>query len=332
MNAKPQFYFQWHFLEQCNLRCKHCYQKDYKPQKADISTLMLIAERIVDAAKRFGVRLRISLTGGEPFMDRDSLYYLLDYFESKDEVAHVGVLSNGTLITDDDITQLKLYKKLKEVQISLDGASAAVHDMTRGKGMFQKAINSIRKLRENGIFTSAMYTITNLNYHEAVEAVALANRINLNAIAVERATPTGPRCTDSMSIPPLKLKEIFSKISHIKKSKQYGDLLIRTSRPLWCLCDGESGGLCPAGFSCLAILHDGTLLPCRRLEIPIGNIITDGLYTPWYTSPVLWSLRNHKLLNGKCAECEHRQSCRGCRAAAYASGNGVMGEDPFCWK
>ena len=23
----PGFYFQWHFLEECNLKCKHCYQK-----------------------------------------------------------------------------------------------------------------------------------------------------------------------------------------------------------------------------------------------------------------------------------------------------------------
>lgn len=27
--TEKEFYFQWHFLNKCNLRCKHCYQEGY---------------------------------------------------------------------------------------------------------------------------------------------------------------------------------------------------------------------------------------------------------------------------------------------------------------
>ena len=109
-------------------------------------------------------------------------------------------------------------------------------------------------------------------------------------------------------------------------------LRIRTSRPLWCLIDPEMGGFCPAGLSCLAILHDGTVLPCRRLEIPIGNIVRDGLYRIWYTSDVLWRLRDKKGLAKGCNGCQWLSNCGGCRAIAHALTGDFMGSDPQCWK
>lgn len=330
---QKSFYFQWHYLEQCNLRCKHCYQSAYTHSQLSDEQLIEIAKKLDIAAARFGVKARVSLTGGEPLLAPITLFKLLDFFESSDNFAHIGILTNGTLITDELADKLSCYNKLKEVQVSLDGATSVTHDLTRGPGAFQKAVSGISCLVKHGIFTSMMYTITTLNYHEAVNALFLAKRLSINAIALERVTPTGPRCTDKMSISPDILKQIFHDVYRYKLSNELSPLIIRTSRPLWALTASEHiGGYCPAGFSCLAILHDGTLLPCRRLEIPIGNVLTDGIFKPWYTSNVLWQLRNRALLNIKCSKCEFVHDCRGCRAAAHSSGNGIMGEDPSCWK
>lgn len=325
------FYFQWHFIEQCNLRCKHCYQSSYTASSRDYNQIFLIAQRIEQAAKAFGVSARISLTGGEPFIDKKLLFRLIEFFSESQHFSHIGILSNGTLITDEDASRLSEYEKLREVQISLDGATPLTHDRTRGDGSFSRARKGIEFLVNHGVFTTAMFTITKINAHEAIDVLRLAYKIGIGAIAVERVTPTGPRCTDSLSISPEDLRHIYEKISSIKSSGVFDPLRIRTSRPLWCLVDESSGGLCPAGLSCLAILHDGTILPCRRLETPIGNVLVDGIFKPWYTSPIMWELRDAGKLNSKCASCKHRCSCRGCRAASYAAGNGLMGEDPFCW-
>jgi len=75
-------------------------------------------------------------------------------------------------------------------------------------------------------------------------------------------------------------------------------------------------------------LHDGTITPCRRLSISIGNALRDSLREVWVTSEVLMKLRDKKSYAGKCGMCHRWASCRGCRAIAYAY-SCSMGEDNF---
>jgi radical SAM protein with 4Fe4S-binding SPASM domain len=103
--------------------------------------------------------------------------------------------------------------------------------------------------------------------------------------------------------------------------------------------DGEtpfpSGG-CAAGISGLTILPDGTVTPCRRLPVPIGNVKKDSLREIWATSDVLQGLRDKSRYTGKCGECSKWSACRGCRAIAFAfsksNGNAsYLAEDPQCF-
>ena len=323
-----EFYFQWHITKKCNLRCSHCYQEDYSAFELPPETLISIADKIIDALKQWDMHGRISLTGGEPFMSK-SLFVLMDKFENSDEISKLGVLSNGTIVTEQIINQLKKYKKLSEIQISLDGANEETHDSIRGTGTFQKTIKSIELLKENNFFISIMFTLTSINKTNIDELLNLCDKLNIDALTVERVTP----CSNSSSnlyVSKEELSKIYNKIAAYKEqNKKYK---IRTSRPLWTLTNHEYGGFCPVGFSSLAILEDGTVLPCRRLNIPIGNILTDSLYKIWYTSDVLWNIRNKKLLKGKCNSCENLSNCSGCRAIAYEITGDYLEEDPQCWK
>ncbi len=96
-----------------------------------------------------------------------------------------------------------------------------------------------------------------------------------------------------------------------------------------------SGG-CAAGVSGLTILPDGTITPCRRLHIPIGNVRQDSLREIWASSSVLKLLRDRSSYNGKCGNCDRWTVCRGCRAIAYAYSrskgkNDFLAEDPQCF-
>jgi radical SAM protein with 4Fe4S-binding SPASM domain len=95
-------------------------------------------------------------------------------------------------------------------------------------------------------------------------------------------------------------------------------------------------GGCAAGISGFTILPDGTVTPCRRLPISIGNVRKDALREIWATSPVLESLRNKHSYKGKCGNCHRWTFCRGCRAIAYAYSqskdeNDFLAEDPQCF-
>ena len=47
---------------------------------------------------------------------------------------------------------------------------------------------------------------------------------------------------------------------------------------------------CAAGTSLLTLLADGTLLPCRRLPIPVGNCTESDMLTLYRSSPLIEEL------------------------------------------
>lgn len=331
-NQKDAFYFQWHFIESCNLRCKHCYQNNYNEDHLSIDTLLIIAQILNDTMGKWKKNGRVSLTGGEPFLKPELLFTLLDYFEKAKNFYWVGLLSNGTLIDHEIAIKLTKYKKLSEIQISIDGASEETHDKIRGKNSFQKAVNAIKILKSKGIYTSIMFTLHEKNKDEVTPMLDLAVDIGVDAITIERITPMSSDDITEFYMQPEELRVVYNQIYEKKIAiEKKSNLKIRVSRPLWTLIDSNLGGFCPAGLTSLSILQDGTVLPCRRLEIPIGNILTDGLYKIWYNSDVLWRLRNKENLTGKCNNCKYIHACGGCRAIAHTINNDFMAEDPQCW-
>jgi len=332
---KEEFYFQWHFMSACNLRCAHCYQEDYQNQNLSLETLMLIAKQISQALAKWNMLGRISLTGGEPFIS-PNLFPLMDYFESDENVKQFDILTNGTCIEAEHIERLKGYKKLRQIQISLDGATAQTHEAVRGSGTFEKSIRTIEDLRKNDIEVSVMFTLMKQNMAEAVDIINLAEIIGANAVTIERVTPCG-NSNISDILTKDEIRHVYEAITE-RANTVSENLTVRRLRPLWIntkhlnLRDNANiGGFCPVGFTSLAILWDGTVLPCRRLNIPIGNVLTDGLFKIWYKSDVLWQIRDKSNLQGKCKDCSKTDRCGGCRAIAYETTGDYMGEDTQCW-
>jgi radical SAM protein with 4Fe4S-binding SPASM domain len=95
-------------------------------------------------------------------------------------------------------------------------------------------------------------------------------------------------------------------------------------------------GGCAAGLAGITVLEDGTLLPCRRLPVPIGNIRRDSLREVWAASPVLVRLRDRASYRGRCGACARWAACRGCRAIAWAASLAdgaadLCADDPQCF-
>lgn len=95
------------FLD-CNMNCPYCCNKKEKFNSQFNEKLFTEID--------FSLYKNICLTGGEPFLYKDKLYYFLDKIPSE---KNIYIYSNGTLINESDITKLSKYKNLKCLNIGI---------------------------------------------------------------------------------------------------------------------------------------------------------------------------------------------------------------------
>ena len=332
-NDLDEFYFQWHITERCNLHCIHCYQEGYNIRSEfSLAQLEEIADRIILTLRKWRKRGRIALTGGEPFLKKE-LLPVIEYLEQSKYVWRIGILTNGILINEKIADRLKTFQKLYYIQISLDGATEETNDFIRGKGSYEKVMNSLKILREKGINTRLMFTVHKRNYQEVPALIDLAIKEKIDALTIERFVPEGKGAeVKDWFLTKEEVHKLFQYVSRRSdiEYKKGTPLKILKYRTLWANIDPERakttdippeidlGGMCSIGIDSLTILPDGTVLPCRRLPIPIGNLRNDSIFKIWYTSELLWRIRNKNNLKGKCNGCDLIPRCSGCRAIAYA--------------
>lgn len=340
------FGFQWHITDRCNLRCTHCYQDDYSgSNELGLDGLKQIADEIFNTLSKWGKKGDIAITGGEPLV-KEEVFPLINYLESSDEITSIDILSNGTLIDESIVEQIRDLRKVRCVQISLDGATSESNDNIRGKGSFERALSGIRLLRKYGISVNIMFTLQRRNMGDIPSIIDLAVVEGISSLTIERFVPIGSGAKIRGELLSLEeIKNLFDYISEraereINKGSKTN---ISRSRPLWVMCNRSSvngdmsdkdtaGGICSIGLDGLCILPDATVLPCRRLPIPIGNLKNDSLLKIWHTSDLLWEIADKRNLKGKCNSCEFIAQCSGCRAMAYACTGDYLAEDPQCWK
>ena len=134
----------WELTYACNLACVHCLSSSGRRDPRELSTAECM--RVVDELQRMQV-FYVNIGGGEPTVRRD-FWELLEYATAHD----VGVKfsTNGSRITGEVAGRLARSDYV-DVQISLDGASAAVNDAVRGAGSYATAVRAMERLAHAGM-------------------------------------------------------------------------------------------------------------------------------------------------------------------------------------
>src|SRR4030067_1581370 len=146
---------------QCNLRCKYCY---HFTGPGDVDKDLTTGEWLsfIEELGRCAV-LDVCLAGGEPFFS-DDLKDIIDGIVS--HKMRFEVLSNGTLITDEIASHIASTRRCDSIQVSIDGGSPETHDLSRGKGNFNKAIKGIEILRKYSLPVTVRVTISRYNVRD----------------------------------------------------------------------------------------------------------------------------------------------------------------------
>jgi radical SAM protein with 4Fe4S-binding SPASM domain len=90
------------------------------------------------------------------------------------------------------------------------------------------------------------------------------------------------------------------------------------------------GALCNLGDESMALMPDGTVYPCRRLPIAVGNVLKEPFETilprlKRYAAPRI----ARDLRGSLCGMCGVK-GCAGCRALARALTGDLLSDDPQC--
>jgi len=160
----------------CNIDCGICIRNCYdKPEVFfdEVSDERWL--RLIDEAHEMGIPIVTIAGGGEPFVRTKLIQQLCVKIKSYGMEGFIQ--TNGTLISDATIETL-IECKWDHVTISIDAPNADVNDVIREKGVFDKTVKTLERLKEikrkhgSNLPEAAIHmTVTALNYGYLKEMV-----------------------------------------------------------------------------------------------------------------------------------------------------------------
>ena len=171
----------WQITTKCNLNCKYCLSNSGTKGEYGLSTNE--AKKVINELGKLGIN-RLDFTGGEPLV-REDIGELIKC--SKENNINTIITTNTTLLNEKNIEYLKLADL---VQISIDGPEE-IHNEQRQKEVFNKTIENIKKLKNEGCKIRLNSFIYNSNKQYVEYLINLSKDLKLFSHLFIIFTPQG---------------------------------------------------------------------------------------------------------------------------------------------
>jgi len=323
--AAEVFTLQWHLTQECNLHCRHCYDRSNRNVFPFERALTLLDELRTFCRRRF-VRGQVSLSGGNPLLYG---HFMELYRAATERDFMVAILGNAC--DRATIEQIVAIRMPVYYQVSLEGLEPH-NDEIRGKGNFRRTLELLSTLTGMGVPNMVMLTLTRHNMNQVIslaeELEGITGGVTFNRLALfgeganlELPTPDEYRiflesyAAAMNSHPVLTLKDsLLNTIFERENIKLFG---------------GCTGHGCGAAFNFVSILSDGEVHACRKFPSHIGNILSNSLEDIYASR----SARLYRSGSSACVNCSLNAVCRGCPAVTASLGHDPFTEiDPFCFR
>ncbi len=317
----------WNITKACQRACRHCYRDAGHTDKNELTTAEGL--ELVDEIAKAGFKILI-LSGGEPLL-RSDVYDLIARAKTRGMRPVLG--TNGLLIDRQVARKLK-EAGLARAGISLDSIEERIHDDFRQQpGAWKGTVAAMRICREEGLDFQVHTTVTTYNYKDVEKITDFAVEIGAKAHHIFFLVPTGrgkdlPAIISSQDYQAL-LRKILAKQAEVAIelkpvcAPQFIPLSQEMNKPT----RFQRG--CLAGVSYCCILPNGEVHPCPYFPTRVGNVREEKFSAMWKGHPLFEELRKAEY-SGPCGECQHKLTCSGCRARAYALSGDYMQTDPEC--
>jgi MoaA/NifB/PqqE/SkfB family radical SAM enzyme len=159
----------WQLTNQCTSRCLHCCEESGPEKKWKDEMSRDRAIRLAHEIVELGIPY-VAFGGGEP-LGVPHVWEIFDILTAGG--TELKIETNGLLIDDRAADRLRLLNAAC-VQISVDGASAKVHETLRLEGPWKGAWDSIDRLVKRGLEPELVFIPTRINVQDAVAVYDLA--------------------------------------------------------------------------------------------------------------------------------------------------------------
>ena len=316
----------WELTYACNLACVHCLSSSGRRDPDELTTEECM--RLIDEFERMQI-FYVNIGGGEPTI-RSDFWHLVEYATAH----HVGVKfsTNGSRITP-EVAERLASSDYVDVQISLDGATAAVNDAVRGVGSYATAMTAMERLSSAGFRGFKLsVVVTRHNVGQLDEFKELADSVGAQ-LRLTRLRPSGRGADvwDELHPTAVQQRSLYDWLVARGEDVLTGDSFFHLagygdSLPGLNLC-GAGRVVClidPLGdvYACPFAIHD---------EFLAGSVRSPGGFSAvWRHSDLFTELRQPQSA-GACGSCGQYDSCRGgCMAAKFFTGLPLDGPDPEC--
>ena len=318
------FTLQWHLTQECDLKCRHCYDRSVR-KSLPLEKALLVLDDFESFCRQMRVEGRITFTGGNPLLYP---HFMEIYQATAERGLGAAILGNPTPI--DQMQQLVAIARPEYFQISLEGLET-YNDYIRGRGHFRRSIQFLEQLTDLHIYSIVMLT---LNRDNLEQVLPLAQKIEkyADAFSWNRLSTVGEGA--QLLMPTKEAFEGFLRAYEAAarenpfltlKDNLTNIVRLEEGRPPFGGCTGYG---CGAAFNFMALLPDGEVHACRKFPSLIGHIDQSSLFDV-YHSPQAALYRQGP---DECRDCRLKIACRGCLAISYSLGQDIFKtKDPFCF-
>ncbi len=310
----------YELTEACNQCCRFCYnywRDGSTPLPPPVPRLVRKTLRKLLSQASVGT---VSFSGGEPMLLRNIHdLAMLARFRG----AHVNVLTNGGLLTEDAVGNFKNIG-VGAVQIPLLSADPAVHDyLTQVEGSWEKAVAATRRAVAafgKGVFT--VLVITKVNAPGIAETLRLIGDLGVKGVMVNRFNIGGMGILHSreLLLDRETLHGAFAAVEAFAASRPDMRFVSGVCTPL-CVMDPSpyphiQFTYCTTDFSRrpVTVNYKGDVRFCNHSPYILGNIY-DRPVGEILTDPDI--LARYAEIPERCRDCNLLKRCNGgCRAAS----------------
>ena len=187
-NVSPYIYVGYN----CNNNCIFCSEADEYLENLKKKSFKEIKKEILETRKQYDF---ISFMGREPTLRKD-IFDILKFAVSL-EFKQVGVTTNGRMFSYPRFTKEILDTGIKQVGVSLSGATAKTHDkLTQVSGSFDQTIKGIRNIvrfKKSEVSLLVNLNLTKLNYFEFKQMLDLLIGLGVKEINILFIAPLSKR-------------------------------------------------------------------------------------------------------------------------------------------